>query len=166
MERITYRITLDAHRNGIQRTLQGFETADIMARRISVNLTAGGDTFELPMSNVTAMMYMTTPSAKSPSINECVIDGNTIIYDCEPIVEEGTTEMQLKVLETSPNGAMKVLIAPRFALEVTKSNASDVGAMQTTTFTALEHAIAKAEATYESRLLRDVIESDCVFKAY
>ena len=166
MERITYRITLDAHRNGIQRTLQGFETADIMARRISVNLTAGGDTFELPMSNVTAMMYITTPSAKSPSINECVIDGNTIIYDCEPIVEEGITEMQLKVLETSPEGAKKVLLAPKFAVEVTKSNASDVGAIQTTTFTALEQAIAKADATYESRLLRVVIEEDCVFKAY
>ena len=166
MERITYRITLDAHRNGIQRTLQGFETADIMARRISVNLTSGGDTFELPMSNVAAMMYITTPSAKVPSINECVIDGNTIIYDCEPIVEEGMTEMQLKVIETSPNGAKKVLIAPRFAVEVTKSNANDVGAMQTTTFTALEQAIAKAEATYESRLLRVVIEDDYIFKVY
>lgn len=166
MERITYRITLDAHRNGIQRTLQGFETADIMARRISVNLVTGGDTFELPMSNVVAMMYVTTPSATKPSINECVIDGNTIIYDAEPIVEEGITEMQLKVLETSPEGANKVLLAPRFAVEVTKSNASDVEAMQTTTFTALEQAIAKADAIYESRLLRVVIEEDCVFKAY
>ena len=166
MERITYRITLDAHRSGVQRTLQGFETADILARRISIGLVSGSDTYDLPMTNVVAMMYVTTPSAKKPSINECVIDGNTIIYDVEKIVEEGITEMQLKVIETSPEGAKKVLLSPRFAVEVTKSNTNDAGAVQTATFTALEQAVAKAEATYESRLLRVVIEDDCVFKAY
>lgn len=166
MERITYRITLDAHRNGIQRTLQGFETADKMSRRISIGLVAGSDTYELPMTNVVAMMYVTTPSAKQPSINECVIDGNTIIYDVEPIVEEGITEMQLKVMGTSTGGATSVLISPRFAIEVTNSGASDSNAQQTTTFTALESAISRADAVYNARLLRVVIEENCVFKAY
>ena len=75
MERIIYRITLDAHRSGIQRTLQGFETADILSRRISIGLVSGSDTFDLPMTDVVAMMYVTSPSATEPSINKCVIDG-------------------------------------------------------------------------------------------
>ena len=73
MERITYRITLDAHKNGIQRTLQGFETADNMARRISVNIMSKGDTYEIPSNNVTALIYVTTPDATEPSINEYII---------------------------------------------------------------------------------------------
>ena len=166
MERIIYRITLDTHRTGIQRTLQGFETADKMARRISVNLVASGDTFEIPMTNVVAMMYVTTPNATEPSVNACAIDGNTIIYDVEPIAEEGITEMQLKVMETSVGGAKKVLVSPRFAVEVTKSNTDDEGAEQSATFTALEKAIAKADAVYGSRLLKVVIEEDFVFRAY
>ena len=120
MEQIIYRITLDAHKNGIQRTLQGFETADNMARRIAINLTAGGDTYEIPYDHVTALIYITEPSAKEPSINECAIDGNTILYDVLPIVEEGITEMQVKLIETSMDGAKRVIAAPRFAVEVTK----------------------------------------------
>lgn len=166
MERITYRITLDAHRNGIQRTLQGFETADKMARRIAINLVAGSDTFDLPMTNVVAMMYVTTPSAKEPSIDECVIDGNTIIYDVQPITEEGITEMQMKVIETSPEGAKTVIVSPKIVVEVTKSGTNDESAKQTTTFTALEDAIAKADAVYNSRILQVVIEQDCTFKVY
>lgn len=164
MERITYRITLDAHRNGIQRTLQGFETADKVSRRIAINLVAGGDTFDLPMTNVVAMMYVTTPNASTPDIHECVIEGNTIIYDVGQLAEEGITEMQLKVMESSLEGARKVLIAPRFVAEVFGSTTDDGGAMQTTTFTALEDAIAKADAVYHSRILRVYIEEDCTFK--
>lgn len=166
MERITYRITLDTHRNGIQRTLQGFETADIMARRISISLVSGSDTFYLPMTNVVAMMYVTSPSATEPSINECVIEGNTIIYDVSPITEEGITEMQLKVIGTSERGATRVLLAPRFAVEVAKSNSDDESVKQDPTFTALESAIARADAVYNSRVLRVVIENDCTFKVY
>ena len=166
MERITYRITLDAHRNGIQRTLQGFETSDNMARRISIHLVADGDTFELPMAGVVALMYVTTPHAKDPDIHQCLIDENTIIYDAEPIVEEGITEMQLKLIETSTGGANKVLIYPRFAVEVSKSNTDDGDVTQTQTFTALENAIAKADAIYSSRIVRVVIEDDCTFKVH
>ena len=166
MERITYRITLDAHRNGIQRTLQGFETSDTLARRICINLVAGGDTFELPMTGVVALMYVTTPKATVPSIYECVIEGNTIIYDVEPIVEQGITEMQLKLIETSMGGANKVLIAPRFAVEISKSNTDDEGAVQTAKFTALENALAKADAVYNSRVTSVEIMDDFTFRVY
>ena len=166
MERITYRITLDTHRNGIQRTLQGFETADKMSRRIAVNLVSGGDTYELPMDHLTAMMYVTTPNATEPSINECTIDGNTIIYDVLPIVEEGITEMQLKLIKTDIAGARSVLASPKFAVEVTESGMNDGGATQTTTFTALEDALAKANGVYDCRLLRVEIDDDCTFRAY
>lgn len=166
MERIKYRITLDTHRTGIQRTLQGFETADNMSRCIAVNLTAGGDTYEIPLDHVVAMVYVSTPESTEPSINECVIDGNTIIYDVLPIVEEGITEMQFKLLETSVDGAVKVLASPRIAVEVTDSRMSDSDAEQTTTFTALENAIARANGVYDSRLIRVEIDDSCVFRVY
>ena len=166
MERINYRITLDAHKSGIQRMLQGFETADDMARRISVNLVAGGDTYEIPQNNVAAVVYVTTPDSTEPSINDCTIEGNTIIYDVLPIAEAGITEMQIKLIETSMEGAKRVLLAPKFAVEVTESNADDEGAEQTAAFTALENAIAKASGVYDTRLLNIEIGTDYVFRAY
>lgn len=165
MERIIYRITLDSHKTGIQRTLQGFETADNMARTIAVNITASGDTYEIPLDNVVAMMYVTTPNASEPSINECRIEDNTIYYDVLPIVEEGITEMKIKLIETSVDGAKRVLLAPKFVVEVTESGTEDDSAEQTTTFTALENAIAKAHGVYDQRLLNIEIGPDCVFRA-
>ena len=165
MERIIYRITLDTHKTGIQRTLQGFETADNMARTIAVNITASGDTYEIPLDNVVAMMYVTTPNASEPSINECRIEDNTIYYDVLPIVEEGITEMKIKLIETSVDGAKRVLLAPKFVVEVTESGTEDDSAEQTTTFTALENAIAKAHGVYDQRLLNIEIGPDCVFRA-
>jgi hypothetical protein len=164
MERITYRITLDTHRNGIQRTLQGFETADKVSRRIAINLTAGGDTYELPMDHIVAVMYVTTPNAKEPSINECTIDDHTVIYDALPIVEEGVVEMQLKLIDTDINGAKRVIASPRFSVEVTESGTNDDGAEQTTTFTALENAIAVAHEAYNSRIVRVEVDPDCTFR--
>ncbi len=166
MERINYRITLDTHKTGIQRTLQGFETADNMSRRISINLKAGSDTVEIPFDHVVAMMYVTSPDSEEPSINECTIEDNTIIYDVLPIMAEGITEMQLKVIETRINGAKRVLVSPRFAVEVTESGVLDDGAEQSTTFTALETAVAQAKAVYDSRLVRIEIDDECMFRAY
>ena len=165
MERIVYKKTLDVHKNGIQFTLQGFETADIMARRIEISLMASGDTIDLPLEQIVAMMYVTTPSATEPSINECTIKGNTIIYDVLPIVEEGITEMQIKLIDTRAEGANGVLAAPKFAIEVTESNTNDEGATQTTTYTALEDAVSKAKGVYDSRLVRIEIDTDCTFRA-
>ena len=165
MERIVYRKTLDVHKNGIQFTLQGFETADSMSRRIEISLMASGDTVDFPLEQIMAVMYVTTPKATEPSINDCVIKDNTIIYDVLPIVEEGITEMQLKLISTSADGADGVLATPKFAIEVSKSNADDTSAEQSTTYTALENAVAKASGVYDSRLMRIELDKDCVFKA-
>lgn len=168
MERITYRITLDTHRTGIQRTLQGFETGNNMSRRLSINLVASGDSIEIPFDHVTAVMYVLPQDAKEPSINECTIDGNTIIYDVLPtdIATEGITEMQVKIIEGRTDGARRVLVSPKFALEVTESNIDDESVESTTTFTALEEAVAKAEGVYNSRLVSVEITDDYNFRAY
>jgi hypothetical protein len=166
MERITYRITLDTFKTGIQRTLRGFETADNMSRRISIGLVAGSDTYEIPLDHVTAVMYVTTPNATEPSIHDCVIEDNTIVYDMLPITTEGITEMQVKLIETSLNGARSVLVSPKFVLEVTESGVDDGGAEQTATFTALEDALARATEVYDARLLRVEIDADCTFRVF
>lgn len=166
MERIVYRKTLDVHKNGVQFTLQGFETADNLSRRIEISLMASGDAIDFPLERLVAMMYVTTPSATGPSINKCTIEGNKVVYDVLPIVEEGITEMHLKFIETSPEGAKSVLMAPKFAVEVTKSNTDDESATQTATFTALDDAVAKATATYNERLLRVEVDETCIFRAF
>lgn len=166
MERITYRKTLDVHKNGVQFILQGFETADNMSRVIEISLMASGDSVDFPLERVTAMMYVTTPGATEPSINECTIKDNKVVYEVLPVVEEGITTMQLKVMETSPEGATSVLASPKFAVEVSKSGADDESAEQSTTFTALEDAVAKAKTVYDERFLRMELASDCIFRAY
>jgi hypothetical protein len=166
MERIVYRKTLDVHKNGIQFTLQGFETADKMARSIEISLMASGDTIDIPSEQVVAMMYVTTPNVTEPSINECTIKGNTIIYDVIPITEEGITEMQIKLIETSVDGVKSVLASPKFAVEVLQSNTEDEKVEQTATFTALEEATARARAVYDARFIRMEIGSECIFRAY
>ena len=166
MERITYRITLDAFRTGVQRTLQGFETADKLSRRIVVSLSAGNGMYEIPANNVIAMVYIRTPNSTEPSINDCTIEDNTIIYDMLPITEEGITEMQIKLIETSASGARQVLVSPKFALEVTESGTDDDDAEQSTTFTALETAVALAKGVYDERLYKVEVDADCTFRAY
>ena len=166
MELITYRKTLDVHKNGVQFMLQGFETADNMSRVIELSLMASGDAVDFPLERIVATMYVTTPSAKEPSINECTIKDNKVVYNVLPIVEEGITTMQLKLIETSPDGAKRVLASPKFTVEVTNSNTNDDGEELKTTFTAIEDFIAKADAAYGSRLERIELTSECIFKAY
>ena len=165
MERITYRKTLDVHKTGIQFTLQGFETADKMARTIEINLMANGDTVDLPTEKLVATMYVTPPS-KITSVNECTVRDNTIVCDVLPIVEPGITEMQLKLIVTSPLGATSVLATPKFAVEVSQSGMDESGATQSTTFTALENALAQAKGVYDSRITRIVLSEDCVFTVH
>lgn len=166
MERIMYRKTLDVHKSGVQFTLQGFDTADRMSRKIALSLMASGDTIDLPLEQITAAMYVTTPNAAEPSIHECTIKDNTIIYDVLPIAEEGITEMQLKLIETRPNGARGVLPSPKFAVEVSKSNTDDESAIHSTTYTALETALAQAKGVYDARFVRMEIDSDCMFRVF
>lgn len=166
MERIIYRKTLDTHKNGTQFVLQGFETADKLSRVVEISLMASGDAIDFPLERIVAVMYVTTPGATEPSINECTIKDNKVVYDVLPIVEEGITTMQLKLIETSIDGAKSVLASPKFAVEVTKSEVDDGGTEQKATFTAIEDFISKAEVAYGSRLERIELTSDCIFKAY
>lgn len=163
MERIVYKKTLDVHKSGVQFTLQGFETADNMSRRIEISLMASGDTIDFPLEQIKAMMYVSTPNETEPSINDCTIKDNTVIYDVLPIVEEGITEMQLKLIDTRPIGANGVLASPKFAVEVLKSNIDDESVKQTTTYTALENAVAMAKGVYDTRVVSIEIDSDCNF---
>ena len=166
MELIRYQKTLDVHKNGIQFTLQGFETADRLSRIIEISLMASGDAIDFPLERIVAMMYVTTPGADEPSINECTIEDNKIIYNVLPITVEGITTMQLKLVETDITGAKRVLAFPKFAVEVGKSNTNDDGEELQTTFSAIEDFIAKAEAAYGSRLEKIELDSECMFRAY
>ena len=166
MERIVYQKTLDVHKNGVQFTLSGFETADNLARRIEISLMASGDAIDFPLEKIMAVMYVNVPGTDRPSVIECEIKDNTVVYDVLPIVNEGITEMQLKLIEIEPEGAKKVLATPKFAIEVSKSNMNEEGAVQTTAFTALEDALSRAKAVYDSRFLRMELSSDCMFRAF
>lgn len=166
MERIIYRITLDTHKSGVQRMLQGFNTSDNLARKIAINLVSGGDTYNIPLDHVVAMMYVTTPRATEPSINECIIEDNTIIYDVLPITEEGITEMQLKLIATDLKGAKSVLVSPKFSVEVIDDGMTDSGAEASPTFTALESAVAKAQEVYDKRITNLEVTADCIFRVH
>ena len=165
MERIIYRKTLDLHKSGVQFTLQGFQTADNMARTLELSLMASGDTIDLPLEQVIAVMYLTTPNATEPSINECTIKDNTVVCDIPQIVEEGITEIQIKLIDTRVAGAKGVLATPKFAIEVSQSNTNEGGVTQNATFTALENALAQARSVYNSRLINIELDSDCMFRA-
>ena len=166
MERIIYRKTLDLHKSGVQFTLQGFQTVDNMSRTLELSLMASGDTIDLPLEQLMAVMYVTTPNATEPSIIECKIKDNTVVCDVLPIVEEGITEVQLKLIETGVDGATGVLATPKFAIEVSKSNMDEEGAIQNATFSALETALAQAKGVYDSRVTRIVLSPDCIFYVY
>ncbi len=72
MELVNYRITLDVLKNGVQKTLQGFNTGDAYARRIEVSLVRGSELFELT-DNLVASMYVKHEDAEEPSINACAL---------------------------------------------------------------------------------------------
>ena len=166
MELITYRKTLDVHKNGSQFLLQGFQTADNLSRVVEISLMASGDAIDFPLEGIVAMMYVTTPSATEPSINDCTIKDNKVVYNVLPIGEEGITTMQLKLIETGVEGARKVLASPEFSVEVSKSNVDDDGEDLKTTFTSIERFIGMAETAYASRLERVELDSECIFRAY
>lgn len=149
MEQLTYRFSLDTHKNGIQRVLQGFETGDSKARAVEITLVENSETYELT-NNITAMLYIEgidIPRA-------CDIEDNKIsyVFQNEDITSEGNYECQVKIIETSVHGAERVIMAPRFSIEAWESNADDTPAEESDAFTALENAISKAIAAYNARI--------------
>lgn len=161
MERIVYRISLDATKSGIQGTLQGFMTGDILSRRIEITLAYRGESVALTESE-TAVMYIHKTGAETPSINSCTIDGDKVIYDVlqSDVDTAGITKMQLKIVSGE-----QVLMSPYFAIEVTDSMTGDTQAVTTPTYTALETALAQAQTVYNSRLISVELGEDLIFTA-
>lgn len=164
MERIIYRLTLDTHKNGVQKTLQGFQTADNMARRIVISLVSGGSPYVLPTESVVASMFVNN----GEDVNACQIERDTVIYDILPsdTAKEGTVDMQMKLIGVTVNGIKNVIIAPRFALEVTQSNTDESKVVADPQFTVLENALAMAQAVYNQRLIKIEFGDNYVFRAY
>ena len=166
MEKILYRKTLDVHKNGTQFLLQGFETADKLSRVVEISLMQSGDAIDFPLEKIVAIMYVSTPSATEPSIHNCTIKDNKVVFTVPQISEEGITTMQLKLIETSTDGARSVLASPKFACEVIESNTDDGSIEETEEFTRFEDAVAKAKEVYDERFLRMELSSDCWFRAF
>ena len=160
MDKINYRIILDAHKGGVQKVLRGFFTGDVAARTIAVSINASGASCKFGVGT-TAIMYVTKENGVT-NYGACEVVDNTVYYnvlqadtDCAGIVE-----MQLKVLNENT-----VLYAPTFALEVQESKTSDTAAETTPKFSALEAMVAKAQLVYDTRLLSIELRDDLTFVA-
>lgn len=159
IQTLTYRFTLNAFKNGVQRILQGWQTGENLTRTLEISLMSGGEPYVLPEQGVTANMYVKRPSQTDPSINACTIDfeNNKIIYEVLPtdITEAGIVSMQLKIFDGT-----KILISPLFGMEVWESQASSSQASSTPQYTALEQALAEAQAYSEKALQQVYIDED------
>lgn len=166
MEKVTYRITLETTKNGVQRKLQGMWTGEGSARQIMISLTVGSVPLVIPESGVSAVMYVIKPGAEVPCINPCVIDGNTIIYDVlsSDMDTAGIVDMQVKIIAGGIDGAEAVLFAPEFSVEVAQSRNNDAAAEGTATFTALEDALIKAQTAYSSSVKTIAVTEDYMFQ--
>lgn len=167
MEKITYRKTLDVHKNGTQFLLQGFENADNLSRVVEISLMQSGDTVDFPTENVSAWMYVYIPGEEdNPDIQECKLDGNKIVYEVPKISKAGITTMKLKIIETDINGIRSVLASPSFGVEVSESNMGDDGEGVREKFTGIETLIAEAKKAYDERIVRIDLDEDGIFRAY
>lgn len=162
VQRLVYRFTLDAYKNGVQRVLQGFQTGESVSRHMEISLVSGSLPYELPLDNITASMYVKRPSQTSPSINACTIDGenNKILYDItdDDISEAGIVKMQLKIFDEET-----VLISPTFGMEVWESEVEDSEAEDTQEYTALTQALAAAEAMKDSAIAELYLDENNIF---
>ncbi len=167
MDKVIYRITLEATKTGVQKKLQGFWTGEGQARQIVISLVAGSAPVNIPAENVVAVMYVSKPGVNGPCINPCVIDGNTIVYDvlAADVDTAGMVGMQMKLVAGGADGAEAVLLSPEFALEVSQSRTGDAAAEQTATFTALEDALVKAQAAYAGSIQSITVTPDYMFVA-
>lgn len=161
MDKINYRIILDAHKGGVQKVLRGFFTGDVSARTIAVSINASGVSCKFG-TGTTAIMYVTKENGVT-NYGACEVVDNVVYYnvlqadtDCAGIVE-----MQLKVMDETT-----VLYAPTFALEVQESKTSDTAAETTPQFSALEAMVAKAQLVYDTRLVSIELKDDLTFVAH
>lgn len=162
LQTLTYRFTLDAFKNGVQRIIHGYEIGETAARKMEISLMYGINTYELPLGNITASMYVKRPSDTDPSINACTIDAenNKIIYEMQDsdIAEAGIVNMQLKVFDND-----KILISPQFGIDVWESLIDDSSASESPSYTALTTALAQAKAYNDKAITDVVVEEDLTF---
>lgn len=162
LQTLTYRFTLDAFKNGVQRIIHGYEIGETAARKMEISLMYGINTYELPLGNITASMYVKRPSDTDPSINACIIDAenNKIIYEMQDsdIAEAGIVNMQLKVFDND-----KILISPQFGIDVWESLIDDSSASESPSYTALTTALAQAKAYNDKAITDVVVEDDLTF---
>ena len=166
MNILTYRFTLDTQKNGVQRVLQGFQTGEFTARMMEITLKEGSENYVLPLSNISAVMYVKRPSDETPSINPCAIDyeNNKIIYNVadQDIAEAGIVELQLKVINTVLGNTI-ALVSPKFGMEVWESNVDDSEAEESPVYTALTEALADAIAMKDSAIADLYIDENNIF---
>ncbi len=176
MESVIYRFTLDCRKSGIQNTLQGFSTGDGLVRKLNISLTNGTSTFAIDEAHSEAMMYVLDPITKVVSINDCEIKDNSVLYTVKKtdVRNSGLVQMQLKLIQTHPTtGVRRVLAAPKFSIEVDSATDIDSEIAEELakgtfegSFTALEKAVAKAQAFYHARLVQVEFDEEFTFHAY
>lgn len=176
MESIIYRFSLDMTKSGIQKTLQGFGTGDAIARKLAITFVAGSNTYAIDADHTEALMYVEDPGTGVVSINKCDIKDNVVYYKVvkSDVRSAGFELMQCKLITTNPNtGVRKVVAAPKFQLEIDETeNLDDIieaeleeGTFEGT-FSALEKAVARAQAYYHGRLVQIEFDEEFAFHAY
>lgn len=96
MNPITYRITLDLAKNGVQHVLSGFKVGDTN-RRLEIRLTNNGIPYVIG-EGVSAYIGTVLPNGTKHT-GLCQIEGNVIIYDVEEVVlsAEGELTLEFKI---------------------------------------------------------------------
>ncbi len=164
MDMITYRVTLDTKKTGPQTVLQGFKKGEGLSRRIIVAVVAGSKTYPVSSETV-ASIYVTKEGAEFSSVNACKIENGQVIYDVYPtdIDVAGRVEMQLQLIAPKENGASATLLLPEFYLEVQECDIENALPASEPTFTALENALAQAQAVYYGRIASMELSPEGVF---
>lgn len=164
IQKLVYRFSLDTFKNGFQRIIPGHQTGEHTARSMEISLVSGAESYEFPMSGITANMYVKRPSQTSPSINPCTIDyaNNKIIYQIQDtdIQESGIVECQLKIIDTVNDN---VLVSPKFGIEVWESLTSDSDAEDTPTYESLTEALATVIELRDKSIKEIYIDEDNIF---
>lgn len=155
MKTITYRFSLDTHKAGAQKYLQGFIKGEVNARRLAITLIQNGQAVVIP-DDGTVVAVMNTGAASHP----CSIEDGNIIYDFQQadLVEAGVKRYQAEVILVSETGQEKILYSPSFEIEIADSDATIVGTPSE--YTILEQAIAQAKLAYNKGLKDVAVEED------
>lgn len=143
MNKLTYRFTLDTHKNGIQRVLQGFETGDTIDRILEISLTANGQVVELSEAD-SAVLYVRS-AGQVLSMDATRIEGNTVRcrLSNSSLAVAGMAECQLVVFDSFANQ----LFSPKFQIEIWQSliALADEAPIPMETYEALQQAISDVD---------------------